>query len=79
MKNMKRVEIEFADSNIMHGWEHSEATSDDLACVRVMGYLKSENDNQITLVMAISDSGSIFEKFTIPKGAIQSIKELRVK
>jgi len=76
---MKRVEIEFADSNIMHGWEHSGATSDEPAYAHAMGYLKSEDDNQITLTMAFNSSDLIFEKFTIPKGAIKSIKELRVK
>jgi len=73
------VLVEFADSNIQHGWEHPESDTDNLAYAKAIGYLKSETEAQITLTMAISDFGLIFEKLTIPKGAIKSIKGLRVK
>jgi len=71
--------VEFADSNIGHGWEHPEATQDGLAYVKAIGYLKSEDDEQLTLTMAVSDLGLIFEKFTVPKSSIKYMKELRCK
>ena len=40
--------VEFADSNIMHGWEHPEATQCVSACVWAIGYLISEDDEQVT-------------------------------
>ena len=79
MQRNKILLVEFADSNIMHGWEHPESAIDNLAYAKAIGYLKSETEEQITLTMAISDFGLIFEKLTIPKGSIKSIKELRVK
>jgi len=71
--------VEWADTNVMHGWEHPELAQDNLAYAQAIGYLKSETDEQITLTMAVSDFGLIFEKLTIPKGSIKYIKELRVK
>jgi len=74
---MKRLEVEFYDSNFMHGWEGD--TRDGLALAVAMGYFKSEDDNQLTLTMAYSDFGLRFAKLTIPKGSIKSVKELRLK
>jgi len=71
--------VKFVDSNIQHGWEHPESTQDNLAYAQAIGWVKSEDEEQITLTMAISDFGLIFEKLTIPKGCIKSIKELRLK
>ena len=79
MKRNKMMLVEFADSNIGHGWEHPDSSVDGLAFASAIGYLKSENEEQLTLTMAISDFGLIFEKLTIPKGSIKSIKELRIK
>ena len=75
---LKRLEVEFNDSNFMHGWEGND-TKDDLALATVIGYLKSEDNEQLTLIMAVSNFGLRFAKFTIPKGCIKSIKELRIK
>lgn len=74
---MRRLEVEFWDSNFMHGWE-GEST-DDLALATTIGYYKSEDDKQLTLTMAYSDFGLRFAKLSIPKGSIKSIKELRLK
>uniref|UniRef100_A0A6M3JV63 Uncharacterized protein n=1 Tax=viral metagenome TaxID=1070528 RepID=A0A6M3JV63_9ZZZZ len=74
---MKRLEVEFYDSNFMHGWESD--TIDTLAVATVIGYLKSEDEKQLTLVMAYSDFGLMFAKLSIPRGSIMSIKELRAK
>ena len=74
---MNRVEVKFYDSNCLHGWEGE--TRDFLAVASVLGYVKSENDIQLTLVMAYSDLGSKFNKLTIPKAAIISMTELRAR
>ena len=75
---MKRLEVDFYDSNFLHGWEGND-TKDDLALATVMGYFKSEDDGQLTLTMAYSNFGLRFAKLTIPKGSIKLIRELRVK
>ena len=74
---MKRLEVEFYDSNFMYGWE-SEG-EDDLAGVTAIGYYKSEDDKQLTLTMAYSNFGLRFAKLSIPKGSIRTIRELRIK
>ena len=74
---MKRLEIEFYDSNFRHGWEGED--KDDLAIATAIGYCKSEDDKQLTLVMAYSNFGLNFAKLTIPKSAILSRKEARLK
>jgi len=74
---MKRLEVEFYDSNFRHGWEGEDR--DDLAIATTIGYLKSEDDKQLTLVMAYSNFGLNFAKLTIPKAAIVSRKEARLK
>jgi len=73
---MKRIEVKFYDSNFMHGWEGD--TDDNLAVATAIGYLKSEDEKQLTLIMAYSDFGLNFAKLTIPKGSIKSIKKVRV-
>ena len=75
---MRRLEIEFYDSNIAHGWEHKDSF-DDLALAIVIGFFKSEDDEQITLTMGYSNFDLRLIKLTIPKNSIKSIRELRVK
>ncbi len=75
---MKRVEIEFADSNIMHGWADPEIC-EGLAYATVAGYQVFEDDDMVIVSMAMSKSGLVFEVLTIPKAAILSKRELRVK
>uniref|UniRef100_A0A6M3LTQ6 Uncharacterized protein n=1 Tax=viral metagenome TaxID=1070528 RepID=A0A6M3LTQ6_9ZZZZ len=74
---MKRLEVKFYDSNFRHGWDGDDI--DDLAVATAIGYCKSEDDKQLTLVMAYSDLGLNFAKLTIPKPAIIFIKEARLK
>jgi len=74
---MKRLEVRFYDSNFRQGWEGED--KDDLAIATAIGYLKSEDEKQITLVMAYSDFGLNFAKLTIPKSAVISNKEARLK
>ena len=74
---MKRVEIDFYDSNFMHGWEAE--SEDELAKVTAIGFLKSEDDSQLTIVMAYSHFGLKFAKLTVPRSSVVSIKEVRIK
>ena len=46
---MKKIEIEFADSNIMHDWENPDALFDNPCCVHAIGFLKSEDENKSQL------------------------------
>ena len=73
---MKRLEVKFYDSNFRHGWEGDDI--DNLAIATAIGYLKSEDDEQLTLVMAYSNFGLNFAKLTIPKPSIVSIRKARL-
>ncbi len=85
---MKRVEVEWVDSNMSTGWLNTEyATKVEdkrpLEC-RTVGYLLSETEDRINVVMNFSDNtdlpnDSVSEVMTIPKVAVLSVKELRVK
>ena len=74
---MKRLEVEFYDSNFKSGWESEDR--DELAIATAIGYCKSEDDNQLTLIMAYSNFGLNFAKLTIPKSAIISINKVRLQ
>lgn len=85
---MKRVEVEWVDSNIAYGWQGMEAAKEKavkrpLTCHSV-GYLSGEYDDRINLIMSTADSTSgpesaAGEVLTIPSVAVVSIKELRIK
>uniref|UniRef100_A0A6M3JQ98 Uncharacterized protein n=1 Tax=viral metagenome TaxID=1070528 RepID=A0A6M3JQ98_9ZZZZ len=72
---MRIVEIEFHDSISSNGWE-SILSVDSLALAKAVGFVKSEDETQVTLVMAMGSSDLIFNRFTIPRAAIISMKEL---
>jgi len=77
---MKRVEVECVDINIMHGWAGEyEVSMDKLPDTRFIGYLFSEDDEKVVLVMGYSNYGLYIERTAIPKGCVKSIKELRLK
>lgn len=76
---MRIVLVEWVDSNIIHGWAHKDEIRDYLAMCKTVGFLKAEDDKQITLVMGISECNATIESFTIPKGCVIRIKELRTK
>ncbi len=75
---MKRVEIEWVDSNILHGWQADTADC-DVALSNELGYVVSEDDEKIILARGISAFGLLNSPMAIPKGCIKSIKELRIK
>ncbi len=79
MSRSRIVLVEWNDSNMTHGWHLNDAIPSDMAHCRTVGIIQSEDDNKLVLAMGDSSCGLVLEPFTIPKGCIIKIKELRVK
>ncbi len=75
----KIVLIEWDDSNVVHGWRMNTCEEDNVAHCRIVGIVKAETDETITLAFGDSDLGSVMETITIPCSSIFSFKELEVK
>ena len=78
MLRNKMVSVQWADSNIMHGWQ-SDLISCDVAVSDEVGYLVQDDEDKIILARGISSQGFYNSPMSIPKGCIKSIKELRLK
>ena len=75
----KIILVEWEDSNVTHGWMPANEGAFQVAHCRTVGIVQLDNDHSLTLAMGDSDSGSVLETITIPKGCITKIKELRTK
>ncbi len=76
---MKKIEIEWVDTGVVHGWLCPDHQANSIAHCHSIGYKLDETEEGITIAFAISDQGLVMEKKTIPMGCIKGIKELRVK
>lgn len=77
---MKKVLVKFNDISVAHGWaQEHEVEMDDVAHCEAVGFLFAEDTKSITLVMAKSDLGNMFERMVLPKSWVESIKEMRIK
>ena len=76
---MKKVLVEWVDSNILHGWQMEGEIPCDLANCESIGYLKNEDTEKVVLSQTQSNYGAHMGVLAIPKGCITSIKELRLK
>ncbi len=75
---MRKVIVEWYDSNIVHGWQpHSESCN--VALCESMGFLKEDTTEKIVLLQSWSNFGFEMGRMAIPRGCIKSIKELRLK
>jgi len=72
---MKIVEVEWVDSNILHGWQN-EINDCDVALCNEVGYLAHEDEDKVILARGISSFGLLNSPIAIPKGCVKSIKEL---
>ena len=75
---MKKVQVEWVDSNILHGCQ-SDLDNCDVALTEEIGYLIKEDDDKIILARGISSQGFYNSPMAIPKGCIKSVKEMRLK
>ena len=76
---MRKVIVEWVDSNELHGWQMEGEVSCGLAMCESVGCIKSEDNDKLILIQTTSNYGAHMGVLAIPKGCIKSIKELRVK
>ncbi len=78
---MKIVKVVWVDSNFRHGWAGKDEVADvePLAIGEAVGFLKGENEEAITLIMSRGNNNSTLGSLTIPKSAIKSMNEMRIK
>jgi len=78
---MRIVKVKWIDSNFRSGWAlpHEVKDVEPLAVGEVVGFLKGDNEEAITLAMSTGDNGSTLGSLTIPKSSIVYMKEMRLK
>lgn len=72
---MKLVLVEWVDSTSSTGWENDPDL--ELSICKTVGYLTRKTKEKVVLAQSISDNNNVDNKFAIPRGCIQSIKELK--
>lgn len=76
---MKKVLIEWVDSNILHGWQMEGEFPCSLAECETIGYIKDEDEDKIVVTQTVSSYGANMGVLAIPMGCVKSVKELRLK
>ena len=76
---MKLVMIEWIDSCTITGWHRLNTGMDCVSNCIAIGLMCHEDNKQIVITYAKSDSGHIAETLTIPKSCIKRIRYLKVK
>ena len=77
-RDLKKVLIEWVDSNIQHGWQ-SNTNDCNVALTEEVGYLVQEDTEKIIVARGYSQYGFYNSPMAIPIGCIKSIRELRLK
>ncbi len=75
---MKKVIVEWFDSNVLHGWQYGEYDA-ELALCETLGFIIEETDSKLVLAQTVSGYGAHMGVTVIAKGCIKSVREMRVK
>lgn len=77
---MRKIEIEWEDSESIEGWHKLQDVLDTFEkerLIKSIGYLLKETDNYVIIVQGKQDSGGhVQHSSKIPKGMIKSMKYL---
>lgn len=78
MKTMRRVEVEWIDSNFSRGWGSLDTIRKemDVATCRSVGYVLEKTPKVLKLIMSHSGT-SASDGLSIPRVAIRKIRSLR--
>ena len=71
--------IEWSDSCAEHGWQSENDVSNVPATCWTVGFIVRDGLHGLTVAPTVSNQGLTLDPLTIPKGCIQSIKQLRVR
>jgi hypothetical protein len=75
---MKKVEIEWVDTNSDHGWvKRKRATNHHIAECSTIGYLLKRNYKEIVVAQSKSGIDDFDHLYAIPMCCVKSIKELK--
>jgi len=75
---MKMVLVEWVDSAFMQGWMLKEqALTHKFSHCTSIGFLVSEDKEQVTIVQSESDKDSVGDGLSIPKCSIKKIRNLK--
>ena len=75
---MRKVIVEWVDSNTLHGWQYGEYPT-ELARCETLGFVMEETGEKLVVAQTISGYGAHMGITVIAKGCIKSIKEVRVR
>lgn len=76
LKLGQAVQIDWADSKSLFGWTYNPNAKRSPGYIRSLGYVVQLNEECITVTTSMDDRGASLDDFSIPTGAIKSIKVL---